>query len=354
MDAGTDNSGPALKRRREDEGPNSDACGPAASGTTTFRRSGEVWMEDGNIILVSQDVGYRVHRGVLANNSVVFRDMFANSAPSADEVVDGCAVLHLQDVTDDLCHLLKMMYFRKYGRDKRKLGLTALSGLLRLAMKYMLDDLRDELVEYLKFLFPSTLDEYRSHQRSESLPADLDPMLGVRLALELEIPVILPVTLYLSALLPPEKKLLILETDDSMSHRARTEVLLRVMHFERAWADAMHSNRLAGFFKEAPHDVDGLGCDGFRTPQVIWLLKWFSSLRQDVFLTEYNESLWLCNDYDCDSLMDERLEKLPKEIWKDLPSMSSTATQPWSEWGDIPSVGAGEVADLVEAEAAAT
>ena len=43
-----------------------------------------IWMEDGNIVLQSENTLFRVHRSVLSRNSSVFRDMFELS--SIDDV----------------------------------------------------------------------------------------------------------------------------------------------------------------------------------------------------------------------------------------------------------------------------
>ncbi|KAJ2974348.1 hypothetical protein NUW54_g11906 [Trametes sanguinea] len=37
----------------------------------------DFWFEDGNIVLVAQDVAFRVYKGPLMRHSTVFQDMFA-------------------------------------------------------------------------------------------------------------------------------------------------------------------------------------------------------------------------------------------------------------------------------------
>ena len=66
----------------------------------------EFWLDDGNIVLVAENVAFRVYRGLLAAQSTVFEDMLASSSPLADESFDGCPVVRLSDSPMELAHLL--------------------------------------------------------------------------------------------------------------------------------------------------------------------------------------------------------------------------------------------------------
>ena len=83
---------------------------------------GDPWFEDGNIILLagpedSEDsaaVAFKVHRGVLARHSEVFRGLFSIPQPiNPDDVemMDGCFVVRLPDRRYDLRHLLRAIYY---------------------------------------------------------------------------------------------------------------------------------------------------------------------------------------------------------------------------------------------------
>ncbi len=50
----------------------------------------EIWFNDGNIILVAGGTAFRVYRGLLAAQSIVFCDMFSSSTPRPDETLDWC------------------------------------------------------------------------------------------------------------------------------------------------------------------------------------------------------------------------------------------------------------------------
>ncbi|KAI0046528.1 hypothetical protein FA95DRAFT_1559987 [Auriscalpium vulgare] len=192
----------SLKRRREADGLERDfeeGVDTSADAALEFTRNDEFWLKDGTIVLVCAAVGFRVHQSVLSMHSTVFRDMFEHSSPGRDEHFEECAVVRLHDSADDMHHLLKTLYFRSYGQDKSKLGLPRLTSLLRMARKYFIEELQAELIKHLTVLFPSTLEKYRSPERDEAVPGDFDPMLGVAISEEFDVPTILPVALYLSS-----------------------------------------------------------------------------------------------------------------------------------------------------------
>jgi hypothetical protein len=79
---------------------------------------GDLWFEDGNIILLANPedsdidaLAFKVHRGVLARHSEVFRSMFEGShPPSNDEKVENCPVIRMHDIPLELSNLLKVLY----------------------------------------------------------------------------------------------------------------------------------------------------------------------------------------------------------------------------------------------------
>lgn len=72
---------------------------------------GDVWLEDGNVILAAQGVSFRAHRSVLSRNSEVFQDMFAFPQPEKQsENLEGCPVVQLSDNASELSHFLSALY----------------------------------------------------------------------------------------------------------------------------------------------------------------------------------------------------------------------------------------------------
>lgn len=71
----------------------------------------DLYFPDGNLVLITDRKAFRVHSGILARHSEVFRDMLtvAGSAES-EERYDGTPVVHMIDAAEDLELLLKMLY----------------------------------------------------------------------------------------------------------------------------------------------------------------------------------------------------------------------------------------------------
>ena len=71
-------------------------------GTEEHFQHDDLWFEDGNVIIVAENVWYKLHRGILAKHSGVFRDMFQVADSSAGDSVQGCPTV---SVTDDAQHM---------------------------------------------------------------------------------------------------------------------------------------------------------------------------------------------------------------------------------------------------------
>ena len=77
---------------------------------------GEPWFEDGNIIVLVEDidsdvtVAFKLHRGMLARHSEVFQSMFELPSPAVMddvEIVDGCQVVRMHDRPTELSALVR-------------------------------------------------------------------------------------------------------------------------------------------------------------------------------------------------------------------------------------------------------
>jgi hypothetical protein len=74
------------------------------------RRHEQLWFDDGNIVLTTENVAFRVHRSLLSRHSQVFKDLFELSQPSPDEQLDGVPVVKLHDSPHELASLLDVIY----------------------------------------------------------------------------------------------------------------------------------------------------------------------------------------------------------------------------------------------------
>lgn len=74
-----------------------------------------IWYNDGNIVLQAEDTLFKVHRGILAQSSFVFQDMFSLPPPPLidAELVEGCPVVPLFDTAEDVGYMLHAICERK-------------------------------------------------------------------------------------------------------------------------------------------------------------------------------------------------------------------------------------------------
>lgn len=71
------------------------------------------WFEDGNIILVTEDqqTAFKIHRGVVARYSEIFKGMFELPQPDAlTDSDEGCQVVAMYDNSIELSRLVKAIY----------------------------------------------------------------------------------------------------------------------------------------------------------------------------------------------------------------------------------------------------
>ncbi|KAF7974121.1 hypothetical protein HWV62_13333 [Athelia sp. TMB] len=143
-----------LKRKREEPDV-------ALTGSAGLIRS-DIWYDDGNVILQAEGTLFRVHRGVLARSSPVFKDMFLFPQPpfTGMKMMDECPVVQLSDSAEEVGYILEGIFERKYVAFAEKLPLAVISAFICLGKKY---DIRTLYLEAVKKLFeevPATLAEY--------------------------------------------------------------------------------------------------------------------------------------------------------------------------------------------------
>ncbi len=90
------------------------------------KKDEEFWYEDGNIFLIAGDTRFRVFKGILADLSPVFRDMFSIPHPrvntSSSKAAQLCPVVHVSDPPEELRYLLRVCFpktgarYVKYSR----------------------------------------------------------------------------------------------------------------------------------------------------------------------------------------------------------------------------------------------
>ncbi|KAI0321611.1 hypothetical protein OF83DRAFT_1080870 [Amylostereum chailletii] len=335
-DSGTGNSS-------EDSSPSSIVSHPAihqvhngAPSPDDFTHSQDFWFADGSLIIICESTGFRVHAGILSLHCSVFRDMTCVGNPSGDRRIDGAAVVALDDTANDMACFLKALYFRREGPMRAKLPVRELGALLRLARKYMADSLQEETLEHLTILFPSTLESYRSSQRHLPLPPVFNPLEGVKIALDLHAPIILPAALYSSALLDPDSC--------DFYKKADVRVMRAIMVFhDRHTRNIFDMVTKMSYFR-SPKSCYGKGSDGCKgVSQTIGytIIDRYRALDFDIFKDRFvdqrSDAFWednkLCKE--CAGKLEPT--KLANRLWEeDLPTYC--VDRDWEDWEDVEAV----------------
>ena len=73
----------------------------AMAATASFDKHPTLWFDDGNVVLIAENTGFRVYRGVLAKHSEIFRDMFLLPHPDSElaieDTYDGCPIVRMAE-----------------------------------------------------------------------------------------------------------------------------------------------------------------------------------------------------------------------------------------------------------------
>ncbi|KAF8518709.1 hypothetical protein BU17DRAFT_76104 [Hysterangium stoloniferum] len=134
-------------------------------------RHSDLWFDDGSIVLRAKEpvMLFRVHRALIARHSEVFRNMFMIPQPQTrgdTELVEGCPVVDIYDSANDVSSLLRALYDGPNWDDNGLEDFENVSGVLRLAHKYMIDALRTKAIEHLQKAWPATLQGWDMREES--------------------------------------------------------------------------------------------------------------------------------------------------------------------------------------------
>ncbi len=75
-----------------------------------LKKHPDLWWEDGNVILVAENSGFKVHRSVVSRRSSVLKDMFSLPAFGAQVTFEDIPIVHLSDDPEELAYFLDAMY----------------------------------------------------------------------------------------------------------------------------------------------------------------------------------------------------------------------------------------------------
>ncbi|KAJ7611825.1 hypothetical protein FB45DRAFT_941110 [Roridomyces roridus] len=127
----------------------------------TPHRTPELWFDDGNIVIQAENSQFRVHRGILAARSPVFRDMLSFPQPSDAELVEGCPLVCFHDSAVEVNVFLKAIFDSEFFMEHpSRTELETVVGVLRLSHKYEVPYLQRRALIHLSSPFCTTLSRY--------------------------------------------------------------------------------------------------------------------------------------------------------------------------------------------------
>jgi hypothetical protein len=236
----------------------------------------------------------------------------------------------------------KVLTARSFGQNKRMFSLAELSGILRVASKYLINDVRAEIVGYLQTLFPTNITDYRSIEPM----ATIDPLVAVDISREFDIPAILPAALYMSSrlsvsniVLAPSRRISGSTRDDALLFLDALQKHLRRDVFLSAWFPLINDC--------AQYADDPLFCPGFSGEQTLRLAARYLEPSTDIFAIDPCDldipeaacegCVAQRGKIDRDAYQPLLWELLPVLVpgrewhgWTDVENAQAKATKPWS------------------------
>ncbi|RPD63923.1 hypothetical protein L227DRAFT_496363 [Lentinus tigrinus ALCF2SS1-6] len=198
-------------------------------------RHTDLYFDDGNLCIVTGRQYFIVHRGLLCRHSVLLQERIETIKEQEEQLVEGLAVLYLDDEPAEFAHFLRALYGLAYDTTAEAFAVT--SAILRLATKYAVDALREVTLRNLSLSWPTTLHMWEARERAATSPDGVyaprpalpHPLLIIELSREVDAPQLLPSAFYdLSRYLPTQ----LMEghvTSNGEHHRLDIDDLCRVL-----------------------------------------------------------------------------------------------------------------------------
>ncbi|PIL26465.1 hypothetical protein GSI_12223 [Ganoderma sinense ZZ0214-1] len=338
MSADNHEARPPKRSRTEDTPRQSSAATPL--DLDNFQCHEEFWFDDGSIVLIAQQkTGFRVYRALLTAQSTIFADMFTSSSPSAEEMIEGCPVVHLSDTPEDIAHLLRVLLPKSqrllYSR-KSILSFHQLSAIIRLSHKYHVQDVLDQAVEYLQTHFTSTFDAWTSNTALRVPLFSARHAIGVvNLARLIDRPALLPIAFYRCAQLGGDVVSGYRREDKTVEYLRRRD-LRRCIDGRNELAEQAASVLAEVFGNAYP-------CDACvrRERCAIALLNLSARMVADEFVSEVDvltswagrieewaEDLDLCEP--CRRAVITQDRRARRQVWDDLPTIFGLTVEGWA------------------------
>ncbi|KAI1795304.1 hypothetical protein LXA43DRAFT_1178777 [Ganoderma leucocontextum] len=319
----------------------------AASGNlNNLKRHEEFWFDDGSIILVTRrTTAFRVYRALLAAQSTVFADMFSSSSPSAEEMMEGCPVVHLSDAPKDVAHFLRVLLPKSqrllYSR-KTTFSFHQISAVIRLAHKYDVQDVLDQAIESFQEYFTSDFDTWTRGSGGVVRLRSQHAIGVVNLARLVDRPALLPIAFYKCALLGGDVVDGYRREDRTMEYLCRKDVKRCIDgRNELAEHAIVVVSAVFGFTQPGEECASPVRCRSALQSMLELVVEDECASDADVLASwegrihDWAEDLSLCNL--CEKAAVERDVRARRQVWYELPEIFDVEVEGW-----VPSEGDGD------------
>ncbi|KZT64426.1 hypothetical protein DAEQUDRAFT_732659 [Daedalea quercina L-15889] len=301
----------------------------------SFTRDEKFWYDDGNIVVVAEDVGFRLYKGLLARQSDVFRDMFDLPQPasdgSRDDALVDCAVVHVADSPAEIRSLLRVLLDGRRYMQRFDIDFEDVANCIRLGHKYAIMDLLEDSMREFKCYFPV---DFKSWDTKYELPKPIHPVVAVNLARLTNTPSILPAALYLccqmdgaelsSCAYTGDSRNAVSQVDLARCINGKAKLCTRAAHMIREIfapienaSCSVSDNRCKLSLSEKQlewsnaSELDGRDCDLLRS--------WGSYIRRHDRKIRPKPASPMCAS--CIAALCQREKAVRKGLWSDLPEL---------------------------------
>ncbi|KLO07729.1 hypothetical protein SCHPADRAFT_836184 [Schizopora paradoxa] len=305
-----------------------------------LKKHEKLWFEDGNIVLATDVHLYCVHRGVLAWNSTVFKDMLElpsvgiTSNSAADGIVIGDSwegkplVRMVGDRDEDVYHILMALYDIRFYSAHKPTTLPVFLSLIRMGTKYNFSYILDEISVHTKCAYPTDLHSMGDRSFRDLLIEykDEDDLLLLAVAEQCDMKIILPLLYFDCAASPLEN---ILKASKELN--LRDSSFLKII---RGHEQVSSYSKQLGVVLFLPHQKCTPSC---QTARMSLLAKYLKDppnypvheiLMGDELNDEEDLRASICDD--CSEKSSEGVEAFRLEVWNSIPGMFELGT--WDDY----------------------
>ncbi|TFY83100.1 hypothetical protein EWM64_g904 [Hericium alpestre] len=163
---------------------------------------GEVWYEDGSVILQAETTQFCVHKSVLSEHSSVLKAMLSSPEKYDQATMGSCPVVKLDDDAGDMEDMLQTIYRPSYSEIVEDTSdFSMIKAWLQLGRKYEIQYLTRKAHQRIGKKFSLSLDEFEANQddtifAESNDDALVDSLVVAHLALSFQMPIIAQIAYY--------------------------------------------------------------------------------------------------------------------------------------------------------------